>query len=88
MHLASRSESDSSFADARTLLKTAVLVNNYSLYSADEARFCCEFWRSRRGHIWAPLRLPYNTLGRSTDMQAVLSFLSDQVDITLCRATG
>src|SRR5688500_20079400 len=79
--------------DAQTLLKTAVPVNNYSLYLAGETGFVyCDFWRSRRGHIWEPLRLPHHTLGRWTDMQAVLSFLSDEVDINhqspLSRATS
>ena len=74
--------------DTQTLFKTAVLVNNYSLYLAGEARFFyCDFWRSRRGHIWEPPGLPHHTLRRSTDMQAVLSFLLDEVDFPLCRAT-
>src|SRR5215216_2826234 len=35
--------------------------------------FCCDFWRSRRPHIWGPLSHPYDGLRRSTAMPAVLS---------------
>ena len=70
--------------NAQTLLKTIVLVNNYSSHPVGEAGFLyCDFWRSRRGHIWEAPRPLHHTLGRSPDMQAVLSFLSDEVDI-LC----
>src|SRR5918995_2575931 len=52
--------------DAHTLMKTTVLVNNYSSYlrlaSCDAGFFYCDFWRSRRGHIWGPLPRPYHNL--------------------------
>jgi hypothetical protein len=64
--------------DARTVLKTTVLVNNFSSYGHRHAAwnaglFYCEFWRSRRRHIWARLPPSYYGLRRSTDVQAMLS---------------
>jgi hypothetical protein len=73
--------------DARTLAKTAVLVNNYSSISiphrpAGQAGFfCCDFWRSRRRHIWGRPRRPYHGLGRPTDVKAMLSPYRIEVDI-------
>src|ERR1044072_3332591 len=50
--------------------------------SARAGFFYCEFWRSRRRHTWRPSRLPYHILSCSTDVQAVLSPLSDRVEIS------
>ena len=47
-------------------MRTTVLVNNYSsspgLASCDVGFFYCDFWRSRRRHIWGPLPPPYHNL--------------------------
>src|SRR5215211_7502172 len=57
---------------------TEVVIALSQRPAREAAFFCCDFWRSRRRHIWRPPRLPHHTLRRSTDVQAVPSPLSDQ----------
>ena len=72
----------------RTLPRTAVLVNNHSPHRRSRrcAFFYCDFWRSKRRHIWGPPPLPYHGLRRSTDVQAMLSAPRIEVDINRPRS--
>jgi hypothetical protein len=48
--------------------------------AGDTGFFYCDFWRSRSGHIWAPLAPSYQGVHRSADMQAMLSPYRLEVD--------